>query len=183
MKGARDYSCVYMSCRRLQKWLNHWGILRHMWQTIITDMHCMHLQKVGVCIWSWGTLCYTFRSGTARSVGLWPSCCSLQMDRPGTDNSPYGCTALSPRSWNSRPEKKEQTWERKKSNHVDRAERSIIKTTKSIQTAAIWTSNRLKLICRCWPLTQCRAQDKSNLQIKLHTRNISQTKWALNTII
>lgn len=86
---------------------------RHVWQTSVNDVQCMHLQRGGVCIWSWGTLDYTFRSGTARSVGLWPSCCSLQMDRPGTDNSPYECTTQLPRSWNSPPEKTGQ-WERRR---------------------------------------------------------------------
>lgn len=69
------------------------------------EVPCAYLQKVRVCIWSWGILCYTSRSGTVRCAGPRPSCCSLQMDRPGTDNSPYECTALSPRSWNTAPEK------------------------------------------------------------------------------
>ncbi len=105
-EGARDYSCVY-------DWVRVCAIteVKHCIYDKQAVMMCtvctLHLQKVGVCIWSWGTLCYTSRSGTGRSAGLWPSYCSLQMDRPGTDNSPYECTPLSPRSWNNPPEMRE----------------------------------------------------------------------------
>lgn len=100
---ARDYLYVYV-CVRSCIFMEVTIILITVCITTTIDVHCAHLQKVRVCIWSWGTLCYTFRSGTAHSAGRWPSCCSLQMDRLGTDNSPYECTALSPRSWNTVPE-------------------------------------------------------------------------------
>ena len=79
----------------------------HLHQTSLNDVHCMRLQRAGVCIWSLGTLCYTSRSGTVRCSGRSLSCCSLQMDRPGTDSSPSECRPLSLRSWNTPPEKRE----------------------------------------------------------------------------
>lgn len=79
----------------------------HLHQTSLNDVHCMRLQRAGVCIWSLGTLCCTSRSGTVRCSGLSLSCCSLQMDRPGTDSSPSECRPPSLHSWNTPPEKRE----------------------------------------------------------------------------
>lgn len=79
----------------------------HLHQTSLNDVHCMRLQRAGVCIWSLGTLCCTSRSGTVRCSGRSLSCCSLQMDRPGTDSSPSECRPPSLRSWNTPPEKRE----------------------------------------------------------------------------